>query len=230
MYAFSFCLYNAYDPFYYVGLLENIKLIHRHFPGWLIYVYIGNDVPNWFREKLASLGCRLRETNESGAINMVYRFFAIDEPDVDIMFSRDADSRVHWKDRWAIQEFIKSDKMVHTIRDNKVHTAPILGGLFGIRKPNFSIRELHDSNRTGYQVNLGYDQNFLANTVYAIYYKTSILIHSSIDWKFVPEEVLTPFPFQWSPVLWCGRPELIGYIEPGVRFSVVSYLNKNNGH
>lgn len=226
MHAFSFCLYNPYNPYYYVGLLENIALIQAHFPGWAIYVYIGNDVPSEFRESLKSYGCRLRDTGQTGHVNMVHRFFAIDEPDIDLMMVRDADSRIHWKDRWAIQQFLASDKHLHAIRDNKVHTAPILGGLWGIRKPQFSMRELYAANVTGHQDKLGHDQNFLANAVYPLYYKTSMLLHSSISWVYTPEEVVTPFPFRWDPLVWCGRGEVVG----GVKLSVLSLLNKHNGH
>jgi hypothetical protein len=224
MYAFSFCLYNPFNPFYYVGLLENIALIHKEFHGWGIYVYIGNDVPTWFQEKLVSLGCRLRYTGVVGALNMVHRFFAIDEPDVELMMVRDADSRVHWKDAWAIRQFILTDKKLHIIRDNKLHTVPMLGGLWGMRKPEVSIRDLYAAHPTGLQVNLGHDQNFLANAIYPLYYKTSALIHSSISWTFVPEEVLTPFPFPWNTHVWCGKNEFLQ--PPGMKHSVLSVLKK----
>lgn len=206
MYAFSFCLYNSYTPYYYDGLLENIALIQKEFPDWVIYVYIGNDVPPDFQELLRSRGCRVRPTGVSGAINMVHRFFAIDDRDIDLMMVRDADSRVHWRDAWAIRQFVASGKMLHIIRDNKPHTVPILGGLWGMRKPSVSIRDLHTARPTGFQIHLGYDQNFLANEIYPLY-RNSVLIHSSISWKFMPDEVLTPFPFPWDPRVWCGRCE-----------------------
>jgi hypothetical protein len=227
MYAFSFCLYNPYNPYYYVGLLENIELIRTHFHGWGIYVYLGNDVPPDFRETLIRLDCRVRDTGVSGHVNMVHRFFAIDETDVELMMVRDADSRVNWKDRWAIQQFLHTDKKLHAIRDNKVHTAPILGGLWGLRKPLFSIRALHAEKDTGVEVNLGYDQNFLANAIYPLF-QTSMLIHSSISWKYRPEEVLTPFPFRWNSQMWCGQS--IDVNPPPVRFSGVSILRRHNGH
>jgi hypothetical protein len=107
--AFSFCIYNGYNPLYYVGLLENIELIQKHFPEAFIYIYIGNDVPDWYVIELrVRKNVILRFTGETGPRNMIHRFFAIDEPEVDIMLVRDADSRVHWKDRWAIREFLNT--------------------------------------------------------------------------------------------------------------------------
>ncbi len=207
MYAFSFCLYNPPNPFYYTGLLENIDLIHQHFPGWVIYVYIGNDVPESFQEKLQSLGCRLRQTDAYGAVNMVHRFFAIDEPDIDIMMVRDADSRVHWKDRWAIQKFLESSYTFHTIRDNPEHYAYLMGGLWGMRKiPNLSIRTLYEKYKAdGKEQNQrNNDQNFLRVCVYP-FARPIMLVHYSHNSVLNAFEHGVQFPFKWSDALYCGK-------------------------
>ena len=207
MYVFSFCLYNPPNPFYYAGLLENIVLIHDHFPGWVIYVYIGNDVPESFQEKLQSLGCRLRHTGVYGAVNMVHRFFAIDEPDVDIMLVRDADSRVHWKDRWAIQRFLESSYTFHTIRDNPEHRALLMGGLWGMRKiPNLSIRALYEKYKEGGKEKnqRNNDQNFLRTCVYPLA-RPIMLVHYSHNAVLNVFEHGIQFPFKWSNDLYCGK-------------------------
>lgn len=205
--VFSVCLYNAYNPFYYDRLLKNIDLIHIHFPDWEIYVYIGNDVPPWFQEKLASLGCTLRYTNVEGDLNMVHRYFAIDEDGVDIMIVRDVDSYIHWKDRWAIREFLRSSYKFHGIRDSDVHCAPMTGGLWGMRKQsNFSIRELYEQYKlSGKEYNArGNDQTFLRLFVYPIA-RPDMLIHYSHESVAYPNENLVRFPFQWTENFFCGR-------------------------
>ena len=65
---------------------------------------------------------------------MLNRFYPIDEPDVDLLFSRDADSRINERDQFVISEFIKSNKMFHIVRDHYEHKFPILGGIFGVKK------------------------------------------------------------------------------------------------
>ena len=132
MKVFSFCIYNSYNALYYEGLLDNINIIKTHYPEWGIYVYVGNDVPEDFVNSLS--GVIVQYTNEKGPINMLYRFLAIEQPGVDLMLVRDADSRVHWKDRWAINEFVNSPYLAHTIRDNPVHCIPMLGGLWGLKR------------------------------------------------------------------------------------------------
>lgn len=207
MHVFSYCLYNPYNPFYYDRLIENIHIIHEYFPGWGIYVYIGNDVPTEFRERLANLGCILRDTNVSGALNMVHRFFAIDEPNVECMFVRDADSYVHWKDRWAIQHFLRSPYSAHTIRDNKEHCAKLMGGLWGMKKiPGISIRGLYSQyENSGHEFNgRNNDQRFLSEYVYPTLRKTLVIYYSHMEVLF-PFENAVKFPFQWSKNTFCGQ-------------------------
>jgi hypothetical protein len=216
--AFSFCLYNAYNPIYYTGLLENIELIQRHFPEAFIYIYVGNDVPDWHVIELrVRKNVILRFTHETGPRNMIHRFFAIDEPEVDTMFVRDADSRIHWKDRWAIREFLNTpDAKVHIIRDNPEHATAIMGGLWGMRKiEGMNIQALYDehkrSNPKGH--GMGLDQDFLIDCVYPR--ATSIMmIHSSQTWRHKPFEVLIPFPFTYTNDIYCGRIESVPYTEP----------------
>lgn len=226
--AFSFCIYNAYNPLYYTGLLENLELIRKYFPDFYIYVYIGNDVPDWF---VIELRVRpkviLRFTHETGPRNMIHRFFAIDEPEVDIMFVRDADSRVHWKDRWAIREFLNTpEAKVHVVRDNPEHATAIMGGLWAMRKiERFNVEELYreykNSNPRGH--GMGLDQDFLIDVIYP---RTSslLLIHSSQTWKFRAFEVLIPFPFTYTNDVYCGRIESVEYREPEAPRN--AFLNK----
>ena len=217
--AFSFCLYNPPNDKYYVGLLENIALIQKHFPQAYTYVYIGNDVPESFVDELRSRkNVALRFTNETGAVNMIHRFFAIDEPGVDLMFVRDADSRVHWKDRWAIREFMNTSwAKAHAIRDNPVHNTAILGGLWGMYKiAGINIRSLYYATRSARKdFGMGLDQDFLIECIYPRV-ASLLMIHSSQTWKFRPSEVLHPFPFTFSNEIYCGRIEEVNYIEPEV--------------
>jgi len=85
-------------------MIENLELIREHFPSWKTFVYIGNDVPIHIIERIQQFeNTVIKYTNDTGANNMIHRFYAIDEPDVQRMVVRDADSRVHERDRWAIR-------------------------------------------------------------------------------------------------------------------------------
>ena len=209
--VFSFCLYGPENPLYYRGLLENIYLAGLHFPTWKVYVYYAPDVTEQMVAHLAACSSVvLIPTHVHGAPNMIHRFYAIDEPDVDIMMVRDADSRIHWKDRWAIRDFLAHPQFVaHTIRDHVEHTARIMGGLWGLRKSaGISMRTLYAQYKEdltqGFRV--AHDQNFLADEVYPRVL-TRLLVHHGSGPKWMNETDVVDFPFQWSSHIFCGRRE-----------------------
>jgi len=216
MNVFSFCLYGAYNPLYYDGLVENIHLIHKHFPGWGIFIYFGADVDAQTVDVFRSAPrVFLRFTGELGAVNMVHRFFAIDEQGVELMMVRDADSRVHWRDRWAIREFEKSTAFVaHAIRDSYVHRVTLLGGLWGLRKSSgLHIRTLYEEFKANPDsAKLGHDQDFLAFGVLP-HIKGNILAHVGNNAPYDSKETHIEFPFPPQDNFYCGKVESPGFVD-----------------
>lgn len=208
MYAVSFCLYGAYNPKYYDGLLVNLTLINKHLPGWAIYIYLGTGVPDTFREKLRTIqGVRLRSVDADDHILMMYRFLAIDEPDIDAMCVRDTDSRLHHRDRWAIRDFIESSYTAHAIRDHPQHYTPLLGGLWGVKKAQGipTMTELM-APYLNTPWKFGYDQKFLRDIVYPIL-KHNLLVHTSQAFRYSDEETHRAFPWAMSEDGYCGKAE-----------------------
>jgi hypothetical protein len=207
--VFSYCLYGPENPRYYPPMLTNVQLIQTHFPSWKVYIYIAPDVPQSMVDKLAAYpNVVLKPTGILGAKNMIERFFAIDEPDVDVMMVRDADSYVHHRDRWAIREFLASSYQAHTIRDHPDHTGWLMGGLWGIRKSaGLRIRDLYASYEedTSLGHRVAHDQNFLMDAVYPKV-RNVLLVHYSKGRVFNGETAVT-IPFKWSPDFFCGRIE-----------------------
>ena len=208
--AFSFCLYGPPCYKYYTGLAENIVLIQTYFPDWRIYVYAGADVPEYFCELLKRYrGVVVIQTGLLGAENMIRRFYPIDEPDVDIMMVRDADSRIHWRDRWAIRQFVSSPfYLVHTIRDNIEHSAFLMGGLWGMRKSaNINMHAAYAAfvwdPKRGHGV--ARDQNFLGDCIYPRL-RPWMLLHYSHNRVYVGE-VGVEIPFKFTNDVYCGRVE-----------------------
>jgi hypothetical protein len=211
MNVFSFCLYGPRNPYYYTGLLENIALAGHYFPTWKVFVYYGPDVDEEMLHHLrACTSVVLRATGVLGPANMIHRFYAIDEEGVDLMMVRDADSRIHWKDRWAIREFVRQPQFVaHTIRDNKEHTARMMGGLWGIRKSaGLNIHEQYASYKDDEAAGRrwGHDQNFLADVIYP-QVVDRLLVHYS-NGRLKIGETAVEFPFAWTNDIYCGRCEL----------------------
>lgn len=219
MKVFSFCLYGPYNPRYYPGMIENIHLIHKHFPEWYIYIYLGADIDTHTVNVLSSAPrVILRWTGKIGAGNMINRFFAIDEPGVELMMVRDADSRIHWRDRWAIRQFVNSPQHVaHCIRDNREHTASLMGGLWGIRKTaSLHIETDYEAyKRNPIVVGLAHDQDFLGICIYPSVF-SRLLVHNGNDGPCAIGEKCVKFPFPPQDDFYCGKVERPGFVDtPG---------------
>lgn len=211
MKVFSFCLYGPPNPKYYpLSMLQNIWLIGTHYPDWKVYLYVSPDVDAEFLEQVATYSnVVLKHTGKMGGINRLERLFAIDEPDVETMFVRDADSHVHWKDRWAINDFLsKPQFVVHVIRDHREHSAMMLAGMWGMHKgAGVSIKGLFDLYLKD-PIDLGYgkdgmDQSFLGSYVYP-YIWPGALVHYS-NGRVRTGETGVAFPFAHDDTIYCGR-------------------------
>jgi hypothetical protein len=196
-------------------MIENIQLIHTHFPGWFVFVYVGSDVtPEMISTLQRAPYVVVKMTGKTGIENMIERFYAIDEPDVETMIVRDADSRVHQRDRWAINDFMNSPQFVaHTIRDHKDHSASLMGGLWGLRKSaTINIRAEYES----YKLNpedrgIALDQNFLSCRIY-LKVRDALLVHHG-GGPTGHLETVRPFPTPWTDASYCGKIERPGFQE-----------------
>ena len=211
--VFSFCLYGPENPRYYENLRVNLELITQYFPDFKIYLYIGADVPQSYMDSISGYSnVVVRHTEKLGSVNMIYRYFAIDEPDVEIAFIRDADSHVHWRDRWTIRQFLGHPEYVaHTIRDNRVHTAPLMGGLTGLRKSvGISMQREYNIFAQSPEYNetrrLGLDQDFLRLCIYPRI-KHRLLVHYGASAPTFMGEDAFAIPFEWRNDIYCGRVE-----------------------
>lgn len=225
--VFSFCLYGPKNPKYYTGLLENIYLAGKYFPTWKVYVYYAPDVEEDILTTLrACTSVVLRPTGIVGEPNMIRRFFAIDEPDVEIMMVRDADSRIHWKDRWAIRDFVsKPEFTAHTVRDHKEHTAKLMGGIWGLRKSagiNVQTEYANYKEDKSLGHRLAHDQNFLGDVIYPKVLP-GLLVHYSFH-KRPNETNAFQFPFEWNGEIYCGKTEDVFYDTPQPALKLRSFL------
>jgi hypothetical protein len=203
-------------------MIQNIELAKKHFPNWKVYLYVSPDIDMGFLHQISQYSnVVIRWTGKMGTINRIERLFAIDEPQVETMFVRDADSRIHWKDRWAINDFLKKPRFVaHLIRDNKDHASKILAGLWGIRKSaDINIRSLYEeflkNPKDLFFGEDGMDQSFLGSYLYPII-KSKALLHFSHNHIVLGENGIQ-FPFVYDDSCHCGKvdgPEFVDIIFP----------------
>jgi hypothetical protein len=227
--TFGFCLYGPYNPKYYLGLKENIEIINEKFPDFLTFVWLGNNVD---KEKLKEVvstinlsNVRFLEVNIDDCKLTVFRFLSIDITGVEVVFSRDTDSRINERDEWCIRKFIESPQLIHTIRDHKGHFDKMMGGLSGIKK-QFITEHFGSSLKLqvdNYLASLTqpfytYDQHFLNVLIYSKH-KDLLLLHSTKNIYDDPnyEEI----PLEVNKENFCGQ--VIDYDENGEKKFVYEY-------
>tara|TARA_B100000212_G_scaffold341009_1_gene323024 strand:- start:1031 stop:1693 length:663 start_codon:yes stop_codon:yes gene_type:complete len=154
------------NPKYTIGAIKNAEQINEIYPGWKARFYCGTSVPDDIACQLLSLGSEVHLMPEEGDWSgMFWRFEAIADPDVEVMLSRDTDSRLTKREALAVNYWLRSDKLFHVMRDHPEHNTEILGGMWGARKPILQdMKHLIQSYTKGnfWQV----DQNFLREVIW----------------------------------------------------------------
>ena len=170
------------DNIYNVGAIKNAETFDKFYTGFECWFYIHKDtVPEQTISALSKIP-NIKIIMKTGNLNVckprMWRFEAIDDPDVSIMMSRDCDSRISSRETSAVNEWLKSNKLFHIMRDHPYHTVPILAGMFGTKKitniPSWKILMDKATQHNTYQ----YDQDFLRNFIYPVI-KDNSCIHAS---------------------------------------------------
>jgi len=194
----SFCLWGN-NPKYLVGAMKNIELARTLFPDWTCRFYVGQSVPSDTIKQLLIPRDNVEVVcvDEPGDWRMMlYRFSPIGENDVEVMMSRDCDSRLSLREKLAVNEWLASDKSFHTMHCHFHHSVPILGGMFGIKKGLFSELSRHaiewaQARESRWQI----DQDFLKEIVWPIV-KHDTLNHADFHTNIWPG---VPFPTPMTP-------------------------------
>lgn len=171
----SFSLWGD-KPKYTVGALKNARLASIHYRGWQCRFYCdGDTVPKSVIESLQSLDNTtvvVMKASEEPHWSMFWRFYAIDDVNVERCVFRDADSRIGQREAMAVQEWISSGKGFHMMRDHPQHGTPIMGGMWGA--VSGKIKDMRGLIDSYYKQGLtrsslfGLDQDFLTHSILPI--------------------------------------------------------------
>lgn len=175
------------NPKYTIGAIKNAQLALEIYPDWTCRFYTGSSVPLDIIEKLKMYtNTEVIEMGTEGSwVSMFWRFFPASEEDVDIMISRDADSRLSLREKAAVDEWIFSEKGFHIMRDHPWHGVPILGGMWGAKKGVIKDIKQMIENFTQEDV-LGVDQTFLRGHIYPLIVENSIAHDEFFSGKSFP--------------------------------------------
>jgi len=166
----SFSLYGDLSK-YTIGAIKNSKLCKKFFPGWEMWVYHNDSVPQEILDTLVENDVKLINTQvEEGTRNALWRFSPAGDESVDYFISRDCDSRLFERDVISVNAWIESKKPFHIIREHPWgHTWAINAGMWGcvggfIEDIDESMREyFKTSNKSNLRE---VDQWFLKECIY----------------------------------------------------------------
>lgn len=184
----SYSLWGS-DMIYWVGALKNIELVNKFYPGFISRFYIDKNSKKDLIESIKGENVEIVLVNSEDSFHgMFWRFWASEDPEVDIFLSRDCDSRISEREVAAVNEWLNSDKDFHIMRDHPYHQSRIMGGMWGSRNQLMRRLELSEKikdwlskPKTDYI--LGIDQDFLNEIIYQIV-KSVSLEHSEFGIKF----------------------------------------------
>jgi len=131
----AFSLYGD-DPKYREGMKRNIRMAGEHYPGWRVVIYATLNAPDF---ELASRSCTPDAEfsflgDEQGSRGMFWRFQAAAASNADAILFRDADSDLNPREAAAVNAWLATDHLAHSMHDHRHHRLfPLHGGMWGVR-------------------------------------------------------------------------------------------------
>jgi hypothetical protein len=169
------------NTLYTAGMLKNIALAKKIYPGWQVIVYYDNTVPSEIMGEIEAAGALIVQMSDD-IYGMFWRFLAADLEDCNRVIFRDSDSRLSKREYHAVNEWISEDHAIHIMRDHPYHLDPIgnvphyiLGGMWGIKGGLVKMREMINHYNGKEHHVYGSDQIFL-NQIYH-QFENSATIH-----------------------------------------------------
>lgn len=182
----SFCIWGK-NPKYTIGALRNAELAKEIYPDWKCKFFIGRDVPNDIVVNLSSYDNTIISIKDcaSGWDSMFWRFETSYDPNISVSIFRDTDSRLSYREKYAVDEWMSSDKTFHIMRDHPYHTFPILGGMWGFKyNEKYAMRKLLDSFDK--QDRYGTDYEFFIQKLYPLIGSDKVVHDEFFDKKPFP--------------------------------------------
>jgi len=167
----SFSLWGD-NPKYCIGAVHNAALAKMYYPDWTARFYVGNDVAENIVKMLKDREAEVVVKDQNGWHGMFWRFEPASDDNVDVFISRDCDSRLGQREVSAVNAWLYSNKLVHSMADHPYHFDPrlgLMGGMFGMKKhacPEMAslIKQFKDKYPNAWQC----DQDFLKQYVYPL--------------------------------------------------------------
>jgi hypothetical protein len=162
------------NPRYIEGARKNAYLSEMYYPNWEFRIYAEPHLHTQLKEIPATILPPICEW----ANGRFWRFAPAFEVGVEVMICRDCDSRIGKREAMCVDEWLRSSKKYHVIRDHERHyDFPMLAGMWGVRGgiPISTHETIGDwaKDASAYLV----DQIWLQNMVWNQYAASDVFVH-----------------------------------------------------
>lgn len=177
----SYSFYGS-DIRYTDGAEANVKLVKKFYPNWKMWIFHDDSVPLSILSKICvQYHVTCIDMTECVLKNrMCWRFLVASVPFIARYIIRDIDSRLSWREKAAVTEWLLSFKKFHVMRDHPSHSHySISGGMWGGTRdavPNMEELLLNLTMTDSYMK----DMNFLGEVIWPIAVK-SLFQHDSFS-------------------------------------------------
>lgn len=175
------------NPKYTVGAIKNALLANKLYPSWISRYYYGSTVPENIITQLSEIPNTetVLMTTENNWKSMFWRFQSCYDNSVEISIFRDTDSRLSSREKLAVDDWLKTGKTFHIMRDHPFHKYPILGGMWGYRHNHrYDMKTLLSSYTPSNQY--GTDYEFLGNILYPLIMEDKVVHDDFFEHKPFP--------------------------------------------
>ena len=164
MKVISFSLWGR-DSKYCCGAIENVLIARNLYPSWVCRFYV-SGIESELIFTLKRHGAQVMSCEDIKLHGSLWRFLALDDAGVDVMISRDCDSRIGVREKVAVDEWLASDKGVHVMRDHPWHeVGKMYAGMWGAKCD--IIKDIGGLIRSfGGEQEYGIDQDFLNKIIW----------------------------------------------------------------
>lgn len=183
----SFSLWGN-NPKYTIGAIKNAEIATDIYPDWKCKFFIGESVPKSIIDELSKFDNTIIEHKKEigNWTSMFWRFETSYDPSIDISIFRDTDSRLNLREKYAVAEWLESDKTFHIMRDHPYHGFPILGGMWGFKQNlTYPMKDLLQS--FGKADRYGTDYEFFINSLYPLIKDDKIVHDPFFEKKSFPK-------------------------------------------
>ena len=172
------------QPRYLAPMLENLRLAKHLFPRWVVRIHADPSVPADYRREAEKEGAEWQErrlaAGEPVFRRLLWRFEVAADPALARFLVRDADALLTVKERVAVDDWLRSGRCFHMMRDFPSHCDLVLAGLWGgvagVLPP---VADWLAAFRPWRLENAHVDQDLLSGAVWSTL-KQSLLVHDSV--------------------------------------------------